>query len=145
MYLRINLWVLFFLDFFASHLVRATIARITTRWVNKIVDEVGSTVFYKNISRVFATTIAITKADLAVDFTIFHFRMSSIQPTWPDCTTSVGWHTCCWHFCSCSSHKTIPSLSEFGVARLRSVWVVFLPTGTTQVFVMITNIGYKVK
>ena len=65
---------------FSSHLVRATIARITTRWVKKFVDEVGSTVFYKNIFRVFATTIAITKADLSVDFTIFHCRMSTIQP-----------------------------------------------------------------
>ena len=96
---------------FALHSVSTTEAWGTNLGV-KFVDEVGSTVFYKNICWVSATSRAITKTDLPDNFTIFHCRMSTIQPAWPDCTTSKCWHTRCWHFCSCSSHKTMPSLGE---------------------------------
>ena len=34
---------------FASHSVCTTVARVTSRWLLKFVDEVGSTVFNKNI------------------------------------------------------------------------------------------------
>ena len=95
---------------FTSHSVCTTVARATTRWRIKSVDKVRPTVFYKNIVCVFATCDTITKADLPVNFIVFHCRMSIIQPAWPECTTSVYWHTRCWHSCSCSSHKTIPSL-----------------------------------
>ena len=102
---------------FALHSVCTTIAWVTTRWVFKFVDKVGSTVFYKKHFCVSATSRAITKADLPENFTIFHCRMNIIQPAWPVCTTSVCWHTCCWHFCSCSSHKTIPPLKELVVTQ----------------------------
>lgn len=46
----------------------------------------------------------------------FHCRMSSMQPTWVGCTTSECLHTRCWPFCSCSSHKVIPSHRELVVA-----------------------------
>ena len=45
---RINLWVLLFLEFLASHSVFTTVTWGISRKV-KFVDEVGSTVFYKNI------------------------------------------------------------------------------------------------
>ena len=60
---------------FASHSVCTTVAAvIVKRNCVKFVDEVGSTVFYKNIF------CAITKADPPDNFTIFHCRMSTIQP-----------------------------------------------------------------
>ena len=68
------------------------------------------------------------------------------QPTiWPVCTTSECWHTRCWHFCSCSSYKTIPSLWEFLITSMFVVFVTTLSRGITEVFVVITRIGYKVK
>ena len=100
---------------FALHSVCTTVAWLTTRWVFKFVDKVGSTVFYKNICWVFATSRAITKADRPENVTIFHCRMSTIQPAWPVCTTTECLHTRCWHFCSCRSHETIPSLRELVV------------------------------
>ena len=110
--------------------VCGTVARITTGWTKKLVDEVGSTVFNRNLCWVFATGGTITKADLSENFTIFHCRMSTIQPPWPVCTSSECWYTRCWHFCSCSSHKTIPSPKEFGhlwlpllLASLNSLYV----------------------
>ena len=109
---RKNLWVLLFLEIFATHSVCTTVAEVTTLWVMRFVYEVGSTVFYKNLSRVCATVRTITEADRPFNFTIFHCGMSTIQPPWPVCTTSECWHTRCWHFCPCSSHKTIPSLGE---------------------------------
>ena len=66
---------------FASHSVCTTVAEfIAKRKSVKFVDEVGSTVFYKNIYCAFATNRAITKADPPDNFTIFHCRMSTIQP-----------------------------------------------------------------
>ena len=136
------------LSTFASYSVCTTVALGTARWVKKIVDEIGFTVFYENISCVFATSRAITKADRPSNFTIFHCRMSSMQPAWPVCTTSVCWHTRCWHSCSCSSHKTIPSPRESlvtqNLSRLRCL-VNFISIGFTQVFIMIARIGCKVK
>ena len=66
---------------FASHSVCTTVAEfIAKRKSVKFVDEVGSTVFYKNIYCAFATNRAITKGDPPDNFTIFHCRMSTIQP-----------------------------------------------------------------
>ena len=45
------------------------------------VDDKGSTVFYRYHCRVFATGGTIVKADLPMNFTFFHCRMSIIQPT----------------------------------------------------------------
>ena len=103
---------------FTSHSVCTTVAWVTTRWLYKFVDKVGSTVFYKNFFFVLATSRAITKADRPFNFAISHRRMSTIQPAWPACTTSECWHTRCWHSCSCSSHKTIPSLNKVVVTHL---------------------------
>ena len=146
MHLRINLWVLLLLEIFASHSVCTTVARVTSGWMSKVVDEVGSTVFNQNIVWVLATIRAITKADPPCNYTIFHCRMSSLQPAWPVCTTSECWHTCCWHFCSSSSHKTIPSPREWTVTQLWTMrcFVTFLSIGFTQVFIMIARIRYKV-
>ena len=132
---------------FASYLVCTTVARVTRRCPLKIVDEVGSTVFYTNIFWLFATSRAIAKAYFSSNFTIFHCRMSSYQPAWPVCTTSECWHTRCWHFCSCSSHKTIPSLRELVVTQYWTVrcYVSYLSIGFTQVLIMIARIGYEVK
>ena len=131
-------------NIFALHSVCNTVAWGTNRERVKFVDEVGSAVFYKNKCWVFATSRAITKTDLPANFTIFHFRLSTIQPAWPVCTTSKCWHTCYWHFCSCSSHKTIPSL-EWVVTRRCSTYrcsVTVLSIGITQVLIIITWIGY---
>ena len=129
----------------ASYSVCTTVAWVTTRYLLLFVDEVGSTVFYRNICCVFATSRAITKADHPENFTIFHCRMSTNQPAWPICTTSVCWHTRCWHFCSCCSHKTIPSLRKLAVTQPFAVkcYVTDLSIDITQVFVMITRIDYK--
>ena len=145
-YLRINLWVLLFLESFASHSICTTVAWVTGRWV-KFVDEVGSTIFNWNPDCIFATVRTIPKADLPFNFTIFHCRMSIIQPTWPVCTTSVCWHTRCWHFCTSSPHKTIPSLRELAVTQLWTVrcYVMYLSISITQVFIIIAMIGCKVK
>ena len=130
--------------FFALHSVCSTVAWVTIRR-EKFVDEVGSTIFHWNADFISATGSTMTKADLSLNFTIFHCRMSSIQPAWPDCTTSENWHTRYWHFCSCSSHKTIPSLKKLAVTQLWSCDVTYLSFGITQVFIMIAGIGCKVK
>ena len=127
----------------ASYSVCTTVAWVTISELLLFVDEVGSTVFYRNTCCVFATSRVITKADHPGNFTIFHCRMSTFQPAWPVCTTSVCWHTCCWHFCSCSSHKTIPSLRELVVTQLwtERCTVTYLSIGFTQVFIIIARIG----
>ena len=132
---------------FASYSVCTTVAWGTTMWVKKFVDEVGSAVFYRNLYNILATGVTITKADRPGNFTIFCCRMSSIEPARPICTTSVCWHTRCWHFCSCSSHKTIPSLRELVVTQYCIVrcYVSFPSIGFTQVLIMIARIGYEVK
>ena len=142
-----NLWVLFFLKIFASHSVCTTEPRVTSSWLLKFVDEVGYTVFNRNLFYVFATSRATTKADPPLNFTIFHCRMRTIQPAWLVCTTSVCWHTRCWHFCSRSSNKTIPSLRKLIVTRtwIGKCYVTHLSISIIQIFIMIAKIGYKVK
>ena len=137
-----------FLGKFASHLVCTAVARATSRWVMKVVDEVRSTIFNWNSDFIFATSgsRAIAKADHLINFTIFHCRMGINQPAWPFCTTSECWHTLCWHSCSCMSHKTIPSLRKFVVTKQisRLCWLGFcVSTGFTQIWVMMARIGYK--
>ena len=129
--------------FFARHSVRTTIARITIWWLKKIVDDVGSAFFYKNRFRVLATSRAITKAHPPAKFTFFHCRMSSRQPGWPVSTTPECLHTLCWHSCSCSSYKTIPSLTELAVTQHFSWFGFCVSTGFTQVWVMMARISYK--
>ena len=132
---------------FAPFLVCTTVPWVTShKWV-KFVDEVGSTVFYRNLCWEFATSRSITRADRPLNFNIFHCRMRASQPAWKVCTTSECWHTRCWHFCSCSSHKTIPSLRELAVTQLWTVrcYVTYLSIGITQVFIMKARIGYEVK
>ena len=129
---------------FTSHSVCTTVAWVTTRWHYKFVDKVGSTVFYKNIFFVLATSRAITKADRPFNFAISHCRMSTIQPAWPVCTISECWHTRCWHSCSCSSHKTIPSPGEWVVTQRWFKYrcnVTALSLGITQVLIVITWVG----
>ena len=131
----------------AWHSVCTTVAHRATKWQNKFVNKVGSTVLYKNVFDSFAFIItSVTKADLFGSFTIFHCRMGIIQPARVDCTTSVRRHPCCWDFCSSSSHKTIPSLREWTVTLLWTVrcFVAFISIGFTQVFIMIARIRYKV-
>ena len=132
---------------FASYSVCTTVAWGTTMWVKKFVDEVGSAVFYRNLYNILATGVTITKADRPGNFTIFCCRMSSIEPARPICTTSVCWHTRCWHFCSCSFHKTIPSLRKWFVTQLCSerCYVTYLSIGITQVIILIARIDCEVK
>ena len=130
---------------FAWHSVCSTVTHITIWWPKKFVDKVRSTVYHRNILYGFTTRITITKADRPGDITIFHCRMSTIQPAWPGCTASKCGHTCCWHFCSRSSHKTIPFLRELVVTNLLVLgcYVTALSSGITQVLIMITWVGWK--
>ena len=144
MYLRID----YFVNFLSLHSVCATVTRVTNWWVKKFVDIIGSTVFHRNLFEVLAIGVTKFKADRSFDFTVFYLRMSALQPPWPVCSTSESWHGRCWHFCSCSSHKTIPSLREFVVAKYWTIlrcFVTALSFGITQVFVIIARIDYKVK
>ena len=119
MNLRINLFINPPITWsaFASKSVCTTVAWVTSRWGTKFVDEVRSTVFHRNLNFVLAAVFTITKAYHPGSFTIFHWRMSTIQPTWEVCTTSECWHTRCWHFCSCSSYKTIPSIKDLYITK----------------------------
>ena len=72
--------VLFSIFPIVSRSVCTTVTRVTTRWLEKFVDKVGSTVFDRNLYCVFATSGTITKADCPVNFTILKCGMSSIQP-----------------------------------------------------------------
>ena len=139
---------IFNFQIFSSCSFCTTVACITSTWRHKFVDKVMSTVLYIDIVWVSATGETITKADLPGYFTIFHCRMSTIQPAWPVCTTSECWHTCCWHFCSCSSHKTIPFLRELIITQHWSRWerrVATSSIGIAQFFMHNTRISYKVK
>ena len=142
-----RLWILLLRKFLSAYLVCTTEARRTTRRRNKFVDIVGWAVLHINADCVFATWRTVTKADHPFNFTIFHCRMSTIQPAWPVGTTPVCWHACCWHFCSCSSHKTIPSWRELVVTQrwIDRCYVTYLSSSITEVFIMIARIGYKVK
>ena len=132
---------------YASYSVCSTVGPVASMSVNEFIDIIRSTVFQRNLCWGCATSKAITKADFSVHFTIFHCRMSTIQPAWPVCTASVCCHTRCWHFSSSSSHKTIPSRRELVVTRrwtIKGCFVTALSAGITQVFVIIAWIGYKV-
>ena len=72
--------VLFSIFPIVSRSVCTTVTRVTTRWLEKFVDKVGSTVFDRNLYCVFATSGTITKADCPVNFTILKCGMSTIQP-----------------------------------------------------------------
>ena len=114
---------------------------------NRQVDKVGIWRRIHNLNWncdcIFATGRTITKVDLPFNFTIFHCRMSINQPPWPIGTTSVCWHTSCWHFCTSSPHKTIPSLRmQLWTVRC---YVTYLSISIAQVFIMIAVIGCKVK
>ena len=65
---------------FDSYSVFTTVAGGTRRWRLKCVDEVGSTVFHRNRCLGSATGGTTTKADYPENVTIFHCRMSTIQP-----------------------------------------------------------------
>ena len=139
----------FFSCFSAWNLVCTTVTQVTMRWLTKFVNKVGSTVLYRNCFCLFAFKCMLgvfAKTNRPGSFTIFHCRMSTIQPTRVGCTTSKCWYMCCWHLCSCSSYKTIPSFRELFVTQLWTVrcFVTFLSIGFTQVFIMITRIRYKV-
>ena len=136
---------------FTSYSVFTTVAWNITWRMMKFVDEVGSTVLKRNLCWVFVKrslrwtilkrTVLRTSSSSSVG------SMSTIQPAWPVCTTSICYRTCCWQFSSCSSHKTVPSLRELAVTQL---WILmcyatYLSIGFTQGFVMIARIGYKVK
>ena len=130
---------------FALHSICSTVTHKTIWWPEMFVDKVRSTVYHRNILYGFTIRINIIKADLPVHFTIFHCRMNTIQPAWPVCTTSECWHTCCWHFSSCSSHKAIPFLRELVVTHLLVLgcFVTALSTGITQALIMIAWVGWK--
>ena len=145
MYLQRNLKIFhfFFFSLLAPRLISPTVARIAKFWWSQFVDKVGSTVFHQNSFVAFATVGTITKADFPGNFTISRCRMSTIQPTWPCCTTSVCWDTRCWHFYSCSSHKTIPSL-KLPVTQRRTIVgcrVIAFSVSLCQICVVVTTIG----
>ena len=143
-YLRVNKSS-YFLNFFAPHSVRTTIARITIWWLKKNCKWSRIHIFfYKNLFRILATSRAITKAHHPANFTIFHCRMSSRQPAWPVSATPECLHTLCWHSCSCSSYKTIPSLRSW-LSHNASLGSVCVSIGFTQVWVIMARISYKEK
>ena len=59
----------------------------------------------RNLCWVFTTGRTITKANLSENLIIFHWRMSTIQPAWPVCTTSICWPTRCWIFVTAAPTK----------------------------------------
>ena len=133
-----------FVKLLDSDLVRATVAGRTNRGLSKFVNKKWSTIFNWNCAWMCATGATIAKADLSGNFIIIHCRMSTIQPAWPVYTKSVCWHTRCWHFSSCSSHKTIPSHKELVVTKYwineRCIVTAFSVV-TTWVVVIITWIS----
>ena len=141
--------LLLLLFFSAWYLVCTTVAHKTLRWLAKFVNKVGSTVLYRNsvkfgVLAIRVVCFFVTKADPPGNFTIFQSRMSTIQPARVGCSTFKCWYTCCWHFCSCSSHKSIPSLGELFVTQLWAISrcrVTALSIGLAQFFIIITQIG----
>ena len=71
-----------FVTFFSAwRSVCTTVTLVTANWLTKFVNKVGSTVLDKNVFEAFAIVVWFaTKADVPVNFTIFHCRMSTIQP-----------------------------------------------------------------
>ena len=135
----------FFFNFLAPCLISPTVAHRTFWWFNQMVDIVGSTVFHKNTIRAFATIRTITKADFPGNNTISQRWMleAFTQPAWEVCTTVVWFHTRYWHFCSSSSHKTIPSLNEHIVTQrtIGRCRVTFFSVKLCQISVVVTTIG----
>ena len=136
-----------FISFFSPSSVCSTVAWITIKWVKKLVDKVGSAVYHQNSVGFLATGAFITKADRPGNLTIFHCRMSTIQPTWEVCTTSECRNTTCGHYSSCRFHKTIPPFTELVITSsliLRCVKAAF-SIGITQVFIFVTCVSCKVE
>ena len=131
------------MNYLAPGLISPTVTHRTTSCFKQSVDKVGFTIFNWNFYSMFATGGTIAMADIPENFTIFHCRMNTIQPTWPCCTTSVCWHTRCWHFCSSTSHKTIPSLNEIDVTKIiiKGCFVVIFSLRLCQACVVVTTIG----
>ena len=92
-----------------SCLVCATVARITLWSWNQFVDKVGSTVFHLDLCWMRASGRTFGEADLPIYCTISNGRFITTQPAWVDCVTVKTMHFRYWHFCPCSSLKTIPS------------------------------------
>ena len=63
---------------FASKSVCTTVAWVTFMWGRKFVDEVRSTVVHRSLGSVLAAAYTITEAYRPGNFTIFHWRMSTI-------------------------------------------------------------------
>ena len=131
---------------FAPLPVRPLPVRLTPGRLTKFVYIIGWAVLDRNLGFVAAVFWRATEVDFPVNLTTFHSRMSTMQPARAGCTTSKRCHKCCWHFCSSSSYKTIPSI-EFPVARLfiRGSMVTVFSLKITQVFVFIARINCKVK
>ena len=141
-----RLWILLLRKFLSAYSVCATVARLTPGRLTKFVYIIGWAVLDRNLGFVAAVFWRATEVDFPVNLTTFHSRMSTMQPARAGCTTSKRCHKCCWHFCSSSSYKTIPSI-EFPVARLfiRGSMVTVFSLKITQVFVFIARINCKVK
>ena len=82
-YKDLFMYLLITRSIFASHSICSTVTHKTIWWPKKFVDKVRSTIYHRNILYGFTIRIIITKADLPVHFTIFHCRMNTIQPAWP--------------------------------------------------------------
>ena len=94
-----------------------------------------------------ASVIISGVADHPNYFTICHCRFSTIQPAWEGCITAKTVHWRCWHFCPCSSLKTIPSLTKQVVTHTFTIGgciVTTLPVSFAQWWVVITTVGWKV-
>ena len=73
-----RLLILFLWKLFSAYSVCAIVAQRTLGRLIKFVDMVGWAVLHRNLGSVIATFRVITKADLPINFTIFHSRMSTI-------------------------------------------------------------------
>ena len=101
---------------FGTGLVSATVTIVTSRCTRQLVDIVGAAVLYLSEGRFFTAASRPIKADLSCDFTLSHYRMTTIQPAWDVSTTSVHRWTRDCHLCTCSSLESIPAIE--GVVTL---------------------------
>lgn len=101
-------------------LVDATVTARTAPCRTQLVNIVEATVLYVNFEVFFAIFDKVREADFYTSFAFslvwqWIVTVFQIQPSWEVRVTSICSFMFGWHFCSCSSFKTIPVFRKSAV------------------------------
>ena len=104
-----------------SGLICATEALVTARCAIQFVNIIGGTILHFDNLMVAFTIWRRAKVNYAFYFALFHCGMSTVQPAWRVCSTSVFVHACGQHSCSCVTLEAIPTFCKTIVTQRNDV------------------------